>query len=156
MLRSDPSGQQLATIGFHQVEEDFLGQTAVAGSASRQEEQRILLADRIRIFDFVKQFASVLELRLELSSYFGADGVTAIVNSGTDCGPQVAGQSAEVTVHLADTLLDDAFDGPTPARVEDADSAAFCVHQDDRQAIGGQNSQQQTWLLRDQAVAGKC
>ena len=134
----------------------FLGRLTVAGSASRQEQQRILLADRIRFLDFMKQFASILELRLELGPHFGADGVAATVNSGTDGRPQVAGQSAEAAVHLADAFLHDAFHRPPPARVEDADRAAFCVHQDDRQAIGGQNRQQQTWLLRDQAVAGKC
>ena len=66
MLCSNSGGQQLAAVGFHQVEKDFFWQDAVAGSTRRQEEQRILLADRIRILDFVKQFASVFELRLEL------------------------------------------------------------------------------------------
>ena len=77
------------------------------------------------------------------SSYFGADGVTATVNSGADRGPDIAGRSAEVAMHFAHTFLHDALDGSAPARMEDADGPAFCVHQNNRQAIGGQNCQQQ-------------
>ena len=39
--------------------------------------------------------------------------------------------------------------------MEYSNGPAFCVHQNDRQAIGGQNGEQQAGGLGDQAVAGE-
>ena len=91
MLRRHTGRTQLSSVSFNQVEKNLFGQHAVSRSASRQEKQRIFLADRIRLLNFVEQLASVLELRLELGSHFRADRVTAIVNPGPDRCPEIAG-----------------------------------------------------------------
>src|SRR6266446_3612327 len=142
-------------IGLNQVEKNLLGQFAVARSARRQKKQRIFLANWVRFFDFAKQLASIFKLRLELGAHFGANVVAATVNSGADGSPEIAGRGAEPAPHLAHALLHDAFDSSTPARMEYADGTASGVHQDYGQTIGGQNCQQNSWGLSDQAVTGE-
>ena len=87
------------------------------------------------------------------STHLRTNRVAAAMNTGTDGRLDIAGPSAKPTMHLAHTFLHDPFYGPTPARVKDSHRPAFCVHQNDGQAIGGQNCEQQTRGLGDQAVA---
>ena len=150
-----PAAMQLAAVGLHQIEENLLGQLAVAGSASRQKQQRILFADRIRFLDLTEQFAAILELGFELGPHFRPDGVAAAMDAWADGRPEIAGTSAEPALHLAHAFLHDPFHRSPPARMEHSHRPALCVHQNDRQAIRGQNCQQETRGPGDQAVAGE-
>jgi hypothetical protein len=127
----------------------------VPRSASRQEKQRIFFTDRIRLFNFVEQLASVLELRLELGADFRANRVTATVNPGADCCPEIARRGPEPSMHLAHAFLYDAYQCAAPARMEYSDGATFYVHKNYGQAIGGKNREQDAGHARNQAVANE-
>lgn len=155
MFGRHPRGDQLAAVGLHQIEVNFLRQLAVAGSSSRQKQQRILFANRVRFLDFAKQFAAILELGLELSTHFGTNGVATAMNAGANRSPEIAGTSTEPAPHLAHALFHYTFHRPPPARMEHSDRPALKVCEYDRKAIRGQNGQYQAWGLSDQAIAGE-
>jgi hypothetical protein len=77
------------------------------------------------------------------------------MNTGADGRPDVGGASAKPPLHLTHTFLHDPFHGPTPAGMKDSYRSAFCVHQNNWQAIGGQNCEEEARGSGDQAVAGK-
>ena len=156
MFPRHTSRKQLAAIGLNQIEKYFLGQFAMSGRASGQEKQRVFLADRVRFLDFTEQFASILELRLELWAQFGANVVTATVNARTYGGSDVAGRCAKTTIHLANALFYDTFQRPAPACMKNSNRFPLCVHKNYRQAIGREDPQQNAWDLRDQTVAWEC
>ena len=77
------------------------------------------------------------------------------MNPGANGRPDITGRSAEPAAHLAHAFLDNAFYSATPARVEHSDGTAFRIRENDRQAIGGQDREQNAGRLRDQAIAGE-
>ena len=77
------------------------------------------------------------------------------MNAWADGRPEIAGTSTEPAPHLAHAFFHDAFHRSPPARVEDSHRPALCVHEYDRQAVGGENCEQQTRGLSDQAVASE-
>ena len=62
----DSRVNQLAAIGFDQIQKDVCWQFAVAGSAGGKKQQRILFADGIRFFDLAKEVSGVGELGFEV------------------------------------------------------------------------------------------
>jgi hypothetical protein len=154
-FRRHSRGEQLATVRFHQIEENFLGQLTVTGSSSRQKQQRILFADRIRFLDFTKQLAAILELGFELGTNLGTNAVATTMNTGADGRLEIPRASTEAALHFAHAFFHDTFHRPPPARMEDSHRTALCVYKYDRQAVRGQNCEQETWGLCDQTVARK-
>ena len=112
----NPRREQLATIGFDEVEKYLFRQFAVARRSRCQKKQRVFLADGVRLLDFAEKFSSIFELRFELSPHFWADGVAATVNSRAYGDHEIAGRRAEPAMHFAHAFLDDTFDGAAPAR----------------------------------------
>ena len=141
-LAATPAASNWRRLASTRSRKIFLGSSLWPGARAVRKEQGILLADRVRLLNFVKQFASVLELGFKLASHFRTDRVAATVNPGANGCPEITGRRAEAAMHLAHALFDDTFDGPAPSRMEHAHGATSYVHQDYRQAIGGQNSQQ--------------
>lgn len=155
IFRGESGVEQLAAVGFGQVEEDLLGQFTVAGGARSQEEQRIFFVDLVRLFGDAEETASITELRFESSANLGPDLIATSANAGTDDGFQVAGTAAEVSPHLSDALFDNSLDRSAPSGMEDANGLAFCVHNNDGKAIGGQDGQQDSRGSGYKAIAGQ-
>jgi hypothetical protein len=88
--------QQLLPVGFHQIEENLLGQLAVAGGSRRKKQHGIFFAHRIGLFDFTEQLRRIPELRLELGTNFFTHFITAAVNARTDRGLEITSPAAEV------------------------------------------------------------
>src|SRR5882724_754119 len=91
VLCCNPGREQLAAIGFDEVEKYLFRQFAVARRSRCQKKQRVFLADGVRFLDFAEKSSSIFELRFELSPHFWADGVAATMNSGAYRGPEIAG-----------------------------------------------------------------
>src|ERR1700752_3655869 len=119
------------------------------------KQQRILLAHRIGLLDFVEQLARVWELCLKLLFQLVSDLITAILDSRPDRGPHALGPPAELSSHDAETFLDDALLGPPPAGMKGAHDLPFPVHQQNRQAVSRQNGERDARPIRDQSVACK-
>ena len=133
---------KLPPVRFNQVEEDSRGEFAMARSAGGEKQQRIFLAHGIGVFDFAEESRSIIELRFEPGADFFSDLIATALDAGADGGFEIAGAGTEVAKHLSDAFFDDAFEGATPSSVEDADGSVFWIDEDDRQAVGGLNSQQ--------------
>jgi len=58
-----------------------------------------------------------------------------------DTTSRSARAAVEMKPHRAHTFLGDALDGTAPACVEDSDCAFSGIDEDDRQAVGGLNSE---------------
>ncbi len=58
-------------------------------------------------------------------------------------------------MHLANAFFNDALDSSAPAGVENSNGAVLGIDQNHGQAVGGENSQQNSGGIGDQAVAGE-
>src|SRR6202162_3111883 len=113
----------------------------MAGRACRENEHRIFFAHRIGLLYLAEQFCGIGELGGELVSNLLPYLVTATVNAGANRGFKIARPAAEVAAHLAHSLLAVPVERSPPACVKYADGAALRVDKDDRETIGGLDSQ---------------
>lgn len=108
----------------------------MTGSPSRQKQQRVLFANRIRFFDFTKQIAGVSELRFELLAHFWSDVIATTSNSRADGRFNICGQGSEAAAHGSHSFFDNALHRAAPTRVEHSHGSLFDIDQNDRQTIG--------------------
>ena len=123
-------------VGFDEIQEDFRRQFAVTRSPCRQETAAGTFRELGRIPWFTEQILRISELGFELLAHFGADIVTARVNSGADGRFNILGQCAEAAAHFSNSLFDNALDRTAPTRMKDSHSPLLGVDQNNRQAIG--------------------
>jgi len=103
----------------------------------------------------MEQFAPVAELGFELLADFRPNFITATVDAGADCSPDVKRSAAKTAAHFADAFFNNAFYRATPAGMKHANGALPRVYDNDRQTIGRQNSQQDAPSACDQAIANE-
>ena len=103
-------GQKLLTIGFHQVEENLVGQFAVTGGAGGEKEERIFFPDGIRVLHLVKQLVRIGKLRVKSCADFFSHLIAAALNARADCRLDIAGPGTEAAKHLANALLDNSLE----------------------------------------------
>jgi hypothetical protein len=75
------------------------------------------------------------------------------VNSGADRRVDITRKTSEVELHFSNRLFDDAFHGAPPASVDNSNGSMLYVDEDDWKAVGGLHGENDTGLLREQAVA---
>ena len=145
-------GQKLLTIGFHQVEENLVGQFTVTGGAGGEKEERIFLPDGIRVLHLVKQLVRIGKLRVKSCADFFSNLIAAALNARADCRLDITGPGTEAAKHLANAFFDNSFDGAAPAGMEDANRMSFHIHQDYRKTVCRLNADEQAGTTRDQAI----
>src|SRR5580698_3741124 len=115
--------EELATIGFDQIEMQSGPEVAVARRAGGEEEQRIFFFHRVGVVDLGEKLRRIDELRFEFHPHFFADRVAACPDAGADRGYHVFRLAAEFQTHAAYAVLDDALQRSAPAGVERGDCA---------------------------------
>ena len=128
-------------------------QVSVAGGALVQEEQWVLLAHGIGIFDFMKERLGVVELRLKLLTKLLADHVATFADPRSDRCVDVLGARTKLAAHRSDTFFRDALRGPTPSGMKCPNDFVFPVHQENRETVCGEYAESDTSEIGDQAVA---
>src|SRR5437868_381260 len=101
----------------------------------------------------MEQIACISKLRFEVRSNFITYFVAAIVNSGTDGGPDVPWRAVKPATHLAHALFHDPLHRTSPSRVKHTHRAPLYVHQNDGKAISCLDSQQQTGSIAHHAIS---
>lgn len=142
--------EELRAVGFAQIEEHVFGGRLVAGRHHVEPLQRVGLVTGAKL---VKPFGSLRELRLELDGNLRADFVAAAADGRADGSEQVRGPGAELHVHLADGLGDDALERAAPSGVDGGDGALFGVHEENGDAVGGLHEEKQAGAVRYRSVA---
>ena len=112
------------------------------GRTSRQKQQRILFAHRVRFFHFAKQILGITELPFNLLSYFRSNVVAASEDSRADRSFDILRQCAEPEAHFSHALFDNALDRAAPTRVEHSHGSLLGVDEDDWQTISRLNAEQ--------------
>ncbi len=102
--------------------------------------------------EFVEPFRGFGELGKKLSGDFGADFVAAAANRWPDGGEEVGGVGFELHLHLADGFDDDALESAAPAGMNGGDGALFRIDQENRDAIGGLDTQEKPGTVCDGGV----
>jgi hypothetical protein len=146
---------ELALISLYEIEVDLGTEVGVSGRLLIEKQQRISNVDCIGNEDFLEQFGSIRELRLEFRPDLGSNGVTAFSNARPDCGPQVAGIAAEVAAHFSNAFSNDAGDCPTPAGMECANRPKFRIDNQHGHAVSRFDRKQNAGEGRDHAVPCK-
>ena len=103
--------------------------------------------------EFVEPVGGVGELGMELGGDFGADFVAARADGGPDGGEEVGGVGSEVHLELADGFSGDAGQGAAPAGMDGGYGSFFGVHEEDRGAVGGLDSQEEAGAVGDGSIA---
>lgn len=127
----------------------------MSGSTHVHEEQRIFLAHRIRIFDFAEEFSGVGELRLEFAFYFLPNFVAALLNPGANRGNNIFGPGAVFASHQAQPFFRNARYRATPAGVKCSHSFVFCICQQDRKTVSGEDAERDSGDIGDESITGK-
>jgi len=127
----------------------------MAGSAGGEEQQRVFFAHGVGFFNFAEEIAGVSELGFKVGPDFLPYLVTAAMDSRPDGGLDVPRLGVEAAAHFTNTFLDDSFHGATPAGMEDSDGPALGVHEHDRKAVSGLDTEQESGSISDQAIADK-
>ena len=155
-LRGIEAGiEELAAVGFDEVEVNLRADVGVAGSARGEEEQRIFVADGIGVVDLGEERGRVGELALKVETHLLADGITAGADAGADGGDEVFGARTELQAHGADAALDDAGEGAAPACVEGGDDATAGVGDENRHAVGSEDGKENIVPGGDESVAAE-
>jgi len=90
---------------------------------------------------------------MELLADVRADLVTAVVNTRTDSSANILRICAEVVLHFADSFLNDAFDGATPAGMKNTNCPPLGVNKNNGDAIGSENAKQNGRRAGNHAIA---
>ena len=155
-LRCAEAGvEKLATVGFDEIEMDLRADVGVARRTRGEEKQRIFVLDGIGVVDLGEERGRVGELALEVEANLFADGVAAGADAGADGGNEVFGAGAELETHSADTALDDAGEGASPAGVKGGDDATTGIGDENRDAVGGENGEENVGPGGDEGVAAE-
>ncbi len=144
---------ELTAVRFKKVEEDFDRQIAVSRRSCREEEQRVTLAHRIRLLDFVKESRSIGKLAFEPAEDFFADFITTLLDARTNGRHQIARIAPKTAPHFAHAFFDNAFDRAAPACMKNSDCTTPSIYHDDWKAIGSLYRQQQFRNVGDHPVA---
>ena len=75
------------------------------------------------------------------------------MNTRTNCSSQIRGIASKLASHLADTLLHNALQRPSPACVKRTDSAFLPIRNEHGNAIGGAHRKQHAGNVGDQPVS---
>lgn len=148
----DSGVDQLAPVGFDQIEKNRFRQLAVSGGPSTEKQQRIFFAHRLGFLDLAKQLAGVVELRLELLPHFGTNLVAARVNARTDGGAQIGGMGAEIAPHVSDAFFCDPLQRASPTGMKNPDRMFSGINQLQGKAVCRLNGNQNSGDIRDQAI----
>src|SRR5207253_11083612 len=97
-----------------------------------QKQQRILVPNGIRLFDFMEQISGISKLRLKFASDLLADFIAALVNPRTNRRPNVLRLAFKPAPHFANSFFHNPFDRPSPAGVKDSKGTPFCINQNYR------------------------
>jgi len=151
--RAEAGVDQLATVGFDQVEVQAHHGRRVAGRALIQEEHRVFEADGIGIVDLGEKVARICELGFEGGLNFFTDDIAAGANSRADSSNEILGAGAELKAQAANAALDDAPDGAAPAGMKGSHDPATAVSDQDGDAVGGHDGKEQPRLIGHQTVA---
>jgi len=147
---AEASTEKLGAIGFAEIEEDILGRRLVAWGPHVEPLDGIRLVAGAK---FVEPFGGFGELGLKLGGDFGADFVATAADGRADGGEEVRRLCAEVHLHLADGLDDDALEGAPPAGMNGCDGALFGVDEENRNTIGGLDAQEEAGAVGGGGVA---
>ena len=140
-------------IGFDQIQKDFCWQFTVPRSPRRHEQQRILFANRVRLFDLAKQLLCINKLRFELLAHFRPNVVAASVDARADGSFDILRQRSEATAHFSNAFFDDAFDRATPTSVKHSHGSLLGIDEDNGQAISRLDAQQNAGQASNEAIA---
>jgi hypothetical protein len=125
ILWAEAGVEELRAVGFAQVEEHVFGRRLVAGGHPVEPLERIGLVAGAKL---VEPLGGMRELGLELDGDLGADFVAAAADGRTDGSEQVRGPGAELHVHFADGLGDDALERAAPSGMDGGDGALFGIN----------------------------
>ena len=145
----EASAQELRAIGFAEVEEDVFGRGLVAWGHHVEPLDGIGF---VAGAEFVEPFGGFSELGNKLGGDFGADFVAAAAYGWADGGEEVGRVGSEVHLHFADGFDNDALERAAPAGVNGGDDALFRIDEENGNAVGGLNSQEKPWTIRDGSI----
>ncbi len=148
---AEASTEELATIGFAEIEQNIFGWRLVAGGHHVEPLDGIGF---IAGAEFVEPFGRIGKLRLKLGGDFGADFVAAAADGGADGSEEIGGLGLELHVHLADGFDDDALERAAPAGVNGGDGTLFRIDEENRDAIGGLDAQEEAGTVGGGGIAG--
>jgi hypothetical protein len=103
--------------------------------------------------DSMEQIVRVRELGLEFREDLFPYGVAAGTDSGTYGDVEVLRVRSKLEAHPPNAVFDDAFHGSAPAGMEGGDDPAYGVGNKDGNTVGGLNSEQNSGLMGQNAVA---
>ena len=88
-FRFQPRSEQLAAVGFRQVQVQAGTDGRMARRTLGEKQHRVLCPHRVGVVDLAEQFPAIRELRLEARQHLFADSVAACPDPRTDSGNQV-------------------------------------------------------------------
>ena len=142
--------EELAAIGFAEIEEDIFGRGLVAGGHHVEPLDGVGL---VASAEFVKPFRGFGKLGLKLGGDFGADFVAAAADGRADAGEEIGGPGFELHLHLADGFDDDALERAAPSGVNCCDGALLRIDEENRDTVGGLDGKQKAGAVGDGSVS---
>src|SRR3989440_1495494 len=131
---AEPGAEELAAIGFAEIEEDIFGRGLVARGHHVEPLDGVGL---VAGAEFVKPFGGFGKLGLKLGGDFAADFVAAAADGRADGGEEIGGLGFGLDLHLADRFDDDALERAAPTRVNCCDGARFRLDGENRGTVRG-------------------
>ena len=101
---------------------------------------------------FAEERCAIRKTGLEGGLDFFPDGVAAGADGGSDSGNHVVGMGAERGGHMRDSVLHNAGDSASPARVEGSDDALLRVGDENGNAVRGLDAQESSGRGGEKAV----
>ncbi len=142
--------EELRAIRFFQIEQNVFGWRLVAGRHPAEPLKRIRL---VAGAEFIEPIGGIRKLRFEFDDHFHTHFVTAAANRGTNRSEQIRRLGAELHLHFADGLGDDALQRAAPARMNSGDCTLPWVDEKDRNAIRGLHGEKKAHAVCDGSVA---
>jgi len=152
IFTGNASFQELQSIGFGQVQEDFFGRRLVTRRHPVQPLQRVRLVPGAQL---IEEFGGVRKLRLEGRSHFRADLVATPADRRTDGSEQIFWLRSKLHLHPANRFGDDASQRSAPTRMHRRDCAIPGIRQENGHAVRGLHRQQQAGTVGDGGVCAR-
>ena len=127
----------------------------MAGRALVHEQHGISLPHGIRFLHAMKKFSSIGKLRMKSFFHLFANFKRALLDAGPDRGMNIFRARAEFQPHDANAFFHDALHCPAPSGMKRAHGFLFCIDQQNREAVCGEDADRHAAKIGDQAVANK-